>query len=437
MNFEAAEQWLNQSVMFGIKLGLGNMFKLLELLNHPEKRCQFIHLAGTNGKGSTGALIHAALFANDFKTGFYSSPHLSTIRERFRINGELVSETEFAAACTVLQSAIDQWNQTQAEADQLTPTFFELTTALAAYLFAENGVDYVIWETGMGGRLDATSTVTPICSIITNIGFDHTQYLGDTREEIAAEKAGIIKPHIPVFCGEPHPEARHVIREVAAENQAPFFEVNHDFQLQSCRFEAPYQLNEVKLFGTSHTIKTRLTGTHQGLNATLAAAVLTQLAPQLNRSVDALLHSMEKALWPGRLQALETVNGPVWIDGCHNSHAAEQLSASLNTLFQNQKWHFVMGILAEKDPLALIKHLRPHMASLTLLGVNNPRSFDPQATAPLIRQAYSDLPIDVIELAQLPQAIQAHKTLITGSLYLIGDILQTLTPNQHFPIIHH
>ena len=212
MNFQESSAYLDSLMMFGIKLGLDQVTELLDSVGSPQLNLRFIHLAGSNGKGSCGAMLNAGLRGAGLKVGFYCSPHLLSVRERFRVDGQAISEDDFARMVTRFRPAIERMKD-----DNRCPTYFELTTAMAALYFAEQKVEFVIWETGMGGRLDATNVVDPVCSVITSISKEHCEYLGETIEEIAVEKAGIIKAGRPVFIGDLPTEADEIIVEHAEQ----------------------------------------------------------------------------------------------------------------------------------------------------------------------------------------------------------------------------
>ena len=214
--FEEACRYLDDLQMHKIKLGLEAVRSTLAALGSPERKCPAVHVAGTNGKGSVCSMLRSVMTTAGYKTGLYTSPHLSSVRERFRIDEHYISEADFRRLMETIRRSLD--------GRQI--TYFECTTALAFLWFAENGCDLVILETGMGGRLDATNVVVPLLSIITTISLDHEQYLGTTIEEVAFEKSGIIKPHVPVLSGVDDPQAQSVIARTCSQRQAPLMEKN-------------------------------------------------------------------------------------------------------------------------------------------------------------------------------------------------------------------
>jgi dihydrofolate synthase/folylpolyglutamate synthase len=219
MTYSEAIQFLYDLRLFGAKFGLENTFKLAALAGNPQNQIRFIHVAGTNGKGSTCAMLESIYRAAGLHVGLFTSPHLVSFRERIQVNRRLIPEHEVVRLVEELQPLLKQFSSDHH------PTFFEVVTVMALKFFAEQKCDLVIWETGLGGRLDATNIVTPLASVITNIAFDHQQWLGDTLGKIAAEKAGIIKPGVPVITAADEPEALAVIEKTAREKNAPLIKV--------------------------------------------------------------------------------------------------------------------------------------------------------------------------------------------------------------------
>ncbi len=267
MTYAEAIQFLYGLRLFGAKFGLENTFKLAALAGNPQEKLRFIHVAGTNGKGSTCAMLESIYRAAGLRVGLFTSPHLVSFRERIQVNRQLISETEVVRLVAELQPLLKQF-----PADHH-PTFFEVVTVMALKFFAEQKCDLVIWETGLGGRLDATNIVTPLASVITNIAFDHQQWLGDTLEKIAAEKAGIIKPGIPVVTATDEPEALAVIEKVARDKNAPLINVD--------RRRAFLHLKKSARQSSARSPVLPLLGEHQKINAALALATVKILQTQI------------------------------------------------------------------------------------------------------------------------------------------------------------
>src|SRR6267142_5150116 len=277
MTYTAAIDFLCQLQIFGAKLGLENTRKLAELAGNPHHRLRFIHVAGTNGKGSTCAMLESIYRAAGLRVGLFTSPHLVGFSERIQINRQLINAAEIIRLVSEMQPLLTQFPAEQH------PTFFEVVTVMALRYFAEQDCDLVIWETGLGGRLDATNIVTPLASVITNIGFDHQQWLGDKLEKIAAEKAGIIKPGIPVVTAIDAPEALYMIETVAQKNGSPLTRVGK---------------NPV----SGVPLAVSLPGDHQKLNAALALATVEVLKKQIPVVEEKIREGLTGVNWPGRLQ---------------------------------------------------------------------------------------------------------------------------------------
>src|SRR5215469_11736841 len=280
MTYPEAIQFLYGLRLFGAKFGLENTFKLAELAGNPEHQLRFIHVAGTNGKGSTCAMIESIYRAAGLRVGLFTSPHLVSFRERIQIDRQLISEADVVRLVEQLRPLLKEFPEDHH------PTFFESVTIMALRYFAEQQCEFVIWETGLGGRLDATNIVTPLASVITNIHYDHQKWLGETLAEIAGEKAGIIKPGVPVITAAEAPDAIKVIEETARMNQVPLVRV------MPAESDAP-PLDRLQL---------PLPGRHQRMNAAVALAVVRQLGPLLPVSDSAIHDGLSNVYWPGRLQ---------------------------------------------------------------------------------------------------------------------------------------
>jgi dihydrofolate synthase/folylpolyglutamate synthase len=378
--------------LFGQKLGLETMEDLTGRLGHPERGLRFLHIAGTNGKGSTAAMCAAVLATAGYRVGLYTSPHLVSFCERFQINGAPIPEAEVvrlvAELCPVL-----------AQCQPRPPTFFEVVTGLALRYFSEQRVEYVVWETGLGGRLDATNIVTPVVAIITSLGFDHRQYLGDTIEQIAGEKAGIIKPGVPVVTSATGP-ALEVIRQVARARQAPLTVVT------ASEFTPP------------------LPGRHQVLNCAAATAALRICGIR-----DAQIRAgLPRTCWPGRFQIVPGAP-PMVLDGAHNAPAAEALAAALREHFPGQRLALVLGILRDKETAAICRQLAPLAPTIGCVPVQSERSSPPAEIADLCRQANPSATVRIFEdldLALTTARAAAEVVAVTGSLFLVGETLRRL-----------
>ena len=381
--------WLYSTQLFGIKLGLDNVQRLLSELNLPVAGQQFIHVAGTNGKGSTCAFMHSILQAGGINAGLFTSPHLIHFGERIRDAGRTITPDEIATGIARLRERVAGWDPH--------PTFFELTLALALEWFAQRGNPWVVLETGLGGRLDATNAVIPAVSVITTIGWDHMDMLGDTLAKIAAEKAGIIKPGVPVVTMRQESEALDVISRVAAECGAPLTIV-----------EMPWQE------------ETGLAGPHQRWNAAMAVAALRAAGLRFDEEV--IARGLREVQWPARFQKV----GGCIIDGAHNIDAARVLAQTWSEQFPNEKAEVIFGAVAGKDTAAVLRELAPIAACWHFTGFESPRALTPDA----LREIWNGLGLEARAVtihARVVDALGAVKpearVLIAGSLYLAGEAL--------------
>ena len=404
MNYPEAIQFLYGLRLFGANFGLENTFRLAALAGDPQQKLRFIHVAGTNGKGSTCAMLESIYRAAGLRVGLFTSPHLVSFRERIQVNRRLVPEEEVVRLVTAIQPLL-----TQFPADHH-PTFFEVIAVVALKFFAEQKCDLVIWETGLGGRLDATNIVTPLASVITNIALDHQQWLGDTLEKIAAEKAGIIKPRIPVLTTTAEPEALAVIEKTAREKNAP--------------------LTRVQLFPAGSVAPaTSLLGEHQKINTALAVATVDILQNQIPVGQENIQAGLRSVAWPGRLQLIERPGGQkILLDGAHNVAGAETLRAALIKDFASIRPVFIFGALADKNWPDISQAFAPLASKFIAVPVASERTAAAEEVADLVRTANPHLKSVVCH--SLHEALDAVKDepfiVITGSLYLVGEALETL-----------
>ena len=407
MTYAEAIRFLYDLRLFGAKFGLENTRKLAYLAGDPQNQLRFIHVAGTNGKGSTCAMLESIYREAGLHVGLFTSPHLVSFRERIQVDRRLISEDEVIRQVSDIQKLLPQFP------DDHQPTFFEAITVMALRHFAENKCDLVIWETGLGGRLDATNIVTPLASVITNIAFDHQQWLGDTLEKIATEKAGIIKPGIPVITAATEPAALKVIERTAKENQAPLVRID-----QSSKFS--FELS--------------LPGSHQKTNAALALATVEVLQGIIPVGPEAIRNGLKTVNWPGRLQLLTKPSGQkILLDGAHNIAGAQTLADALKQLYPNAKPVLVLGILQDKDWESMCDILWPMAAKVVFVPVQSERTASPQALADACRRKHPATDVGVY--SSLHDAFEsvtgAPLVVIAGSLYLVGEALELLQPELH------
>ena len=425
MTYAEAIDFLFGIRLFGQKLGLETMRELLRRLGDPQQSLRFIHIAGTNGKGSVAAMTDAVLTAAGYRTGLYTSPHLVSFCERFQINGRRIAETDVVRLVERLQPVLAEVG---AAPGFRPPTFFEVVTALALEYFREQQVELVIWETGLGGRLDATNVVTPVVSVITNITFDHMQYLGDTLASIAAEKCGIIKPGVPVVTGATEPAALDVIRAAAAEAHSPLTVIGQQVRV-ACRWVDP-QGHHLELAGTRGDygqLTIPLAGEHQAVNCATAVAAIE--AAGLAVPAETFRAGLARTRWPGRFQIVRR-DPTVVLDGAHNAAAAASLAATLQAQFGGQPLTLILGVLRDKDFNEVCHQLAPLARRIYCVPVQSERTSDPADLARASRAAHPAATVVVApDLATAYAAALAEPPsviVITGSLFLVGEALALL-----------
>jgi dihydrofolate synthase / folylpolyglutamate synthase len=410
---------------FGIKFGLENIHALVGGLGRPDRTFRTLHIAGTNGKGSVTAFAERALRAAGYRTGRYTSPHLIDLTERFVVNGTPVSERALRSAVTRLQALVERLIEDGALRGQ--PTFFEATTAVALDLFREAGVDMAVCEVGLGGRLDATNVVEPIVTAITSIGFDHQQYLGNTIEEIAFEKAGIIKPGVPVVIGEMASEARTTIAGIAAGRGAPVVFAADDV---AASFDEQGRVRLTTPVRDYDFVRLGLAGAHQVENARVAVRVLETAAGKgVPIAAQDIVTGLSDVSWPGRLEVRRMSGGrEILLDAAHNAAGVEALVAYLKT----SNWQglpLVFGVMADKDVEGMLRRLLPVVGPVILTQATNSRALEVHRAAALVELAspgrsivLHERPGDALDAAwRLSPRIVA-----AGSIFLIGDLLREL-----------
>jgi len=434
MTYAEATAYLYGLRRFGWRPGLGTIERLLELLGNPERDLPCLHIAGTNGKGSTAAMLAAICQAAGLRTGLYTSPHLASFTERIRVNGTPIGEAEIVALTARLKAlCAGQFAPEPIEppAGQLPhPTFFELTTAMAFLHFQWKGVEAAVIEVGLGGRLDATNVICPKVAAITNISLEHQEYLGNTLAEIAAEKAGVIKRGVPIITAASG-EARDVIRRIADQRRAPLTVLQ-----DACRWvlrDTGFNGQVIDLDGPAgryEGLSIRLLGRHQVENAALAIAVAEQARSQgINVPERAIRDGLAHVVWPGRLQVVER-RPRVLLDGAHNLAGAGALRAFIGE-HRDALGDIVLlfGVLQDKDWEGMLDLLAPLAHKIVLTHPPSSRGLDPCRVAARARRYGEPLikeePRAAFECAQ-NHARPTETILVTGSLYTVGAILQVL-----------
>jgi dihydrofolate synthase/folylpolyglutamate synthase len=389
---------------FGIKFGLENISTLVARLGHPEQAFRSIHVAGTNGKGSVVAMVDAALRAAGHRSARYTSPHLVDLTERFTIDGRAVGRDQLAAAVSDIRDTIEQLRGEGAL--EVQPTFFEVTTAAAFEVFRRAGVDVAVLEVGLGGRLDATNVVRPMATAITSIDFDHERFLGYTLREIAGEKAGILKPGVPVVVGQLHPEARAAIDEIAGRVGAEVIEAR------------PEDVGDLRV---------GLRGAHQRTNAAVALRLLHVVdACGLPVPREALAAGLANPQWPGRLDVRRLADGrELLLDAAHNPAGAAALASYLKS--EPAPRPLVFAAMRDKDAGAMLRALLPAVGLAVFTRASNPRSADPEVLAAQARTIAPSLPITAepsLEDALAAAWRAAPRIVVAGSIFLLGDVIR-------------
>jgi dihydrofolate synthase/folylpolyglutamate synthase len=400
---------------FGILLGLENISQLLEQLGNPQKTFPVVHVAGSNGKGSTASFITEILRAAGLKTALYTSPHLNDFRERIRLDGAFVSREAIIAATEKIRPLYNPERT----------TFFELTTAVAFECMADFKPDMAIIEVGLGGRLDATNTVDPVVTVITDISREHEDYLGVGFKSVAREKAGIIKAGVPLITGASRHDAREVILETARNLSAPVKEFGHDFRGVRTQADAfTYRSQRLTLDGLTLS----MSGSHQIKNASVAIAVIEELI-ELGRSipVEAIRAGIANTRFSGRFE-LVSRHPDIVIDGAHTPEGMRLLKSTLRQLYPGVRPLLLLGMLGDKNYEQLVKIIAPVAREVVCVAPQGGRALDPEQLAALVRSlgvpASSASSIGEGVSILKGKAAQDDLILAAGSLYMIGPVRQ-------------
>lgn len=409
------------------KFDLENIVVLADRLGRPDRAYPSVHIAGTNGKGSTAAFLESILRRAGFRTGLYTSPHLERINERIRINGQEISDGAFAEVFSRVQTLIEELlAQGRLRAH---PTFFECVTALAFEAFAQAGVEFAIFEVGLGGRLDATNLLGPAACVITQIEFDHENFLGHSLREIASEKAGILKPATPVVIAPQHAEALEVILARAKDLGAPVIEAQKQFRVENVSSkEDGYVRADVADLSTGKPLRIApsLAGQFQLQNALSATAAARLLQTRGFRIADAdIEEGIASVEWPGRLERLAS-RPDVYLDGAHNPAAARAVAEFLRRNFAGRKVRLVFGALRDKAVDEVAGILFPHAAEVVFTEPRTSRAISAPRLAEIAghhAERFSVIPSAEEALDQvLAQATPVDAIFVTGSLYLVGQL---------------
>jgi dihydrofolate synthase/folylpolyglutamate synthase len=434
MTYDEVLAHLDALQMHKIKLGLEAMQSFLKKVDRPESCLKFVHVAGTNGKGSVCAALSEVLGRAGYRIGVYTSPHLSSVRERFRIGSKYISEESFAEIGTRICEVLG--------AEQI--TYFEFTTALGLLWFAESGVDLVLLETGMGGRLDATNVVTPLVSVITSVSMDHEAYLGNSLTEIAGEKAGIIKHGVPVVSGAVHPEVAMVIEAVCKAMNAPLFALRQDFDY-TVNPDKTWMWTGGKTLGSRKITGLRCSRSSlvQQENDSLAIAVLQLLQENGYKvSEQQIYEGLANVSWPGRMECFEQEHVAVaasieagsktkflryLLDGAHNTDGVRNLAKTLGEKFKYGKLVGVWGAMVDKDLSTTLGLIVPFMDELIITQPDGERAATPEHIYSILnkeqkQKARCVAKVDEALLAAQETAEDGDLIVVGGSLYLVGAV---------------
>lgn len=424
-SYKKAIEYIYNLNKYGIKLGLKNITCLLSLFGNPHLKTRVIHVAGTNGKGSTSAIMHSILKNAGYKVGLYTSPHLVSFQERMVINGEYISPDEVISLLKRLKPAIGR--VAHREGCQH-PTFFEVITTMAFLYFYEKKVDFAIMEVGLGGRLDATNVCQPLVSVITHIDFDHTDRLGNTLAEIAGEKGAIIKQNTPVVSAGQFPDAQDVIKKIARERGSPLY--IYGKEIGATLISSQLRGNYFNYRGISNNIDNLfipLAGDIQIENASLAIAT-TELLNNIGFVIttDDIIKGVASSKWPGRFEIVKE-KPLVILDGAHNPDGVKQFIKNLKKLVPDKRIIAVLGVFQDKDYINILKNIVPQVDQVILTMADNPRA---TPTAVLAEEVRHYINYDsIIETNDVETAINKSLQIaredgvicITGSLYTVGE----------------
>jgi dihydrofolate synthase / folylpolyglutamate synthase len=421
-SYEEALDWIHSRLRFGIKPGLLRMEMMMEKLNHPEKQIKTVHIGGTNGKGSTVTYLRNILQQAGLTVGTFTSPYIEQFNERISVNGNPISDEEILALANKLYPIVEEMDKMEIGG----PTEFEIITAMSFYYFAYmNKMDIVIYEVGLGGRYDSTNIITPLLSIITSIGLDHTAILGDTYAQIAFEKAGIIKKKIPVIVAVKQKDARNVIVKQAIEMGAPIYLLDKDFAIDDYHRESSVECFSLKSsFSKLGNLQLTMFGRHQVENASLAvigAQLLREIYVSIND--DSIRKGLLLSKWPGRFEIISE-NPLVVVDGAHNEEGIEALVDVLVNRYKDKKKKIIFAALSDKKTDKMINKLDQVATAITFVTFDFPRAADSsmlyeESNHPLKEQS-SDWRKTILN--QLENSKADEMLLITGSLYFISEV---------------
>lgn len=416
MNIQETMGYISQTQWMGSRLGLSRMTELLEYMNNPQDKLKFIHIAGSNGKGSTASMLASILISAGYKTGLYTSPFIHCFNERMQINGEYIKDQEIIEIVEKLRVYVDKMEDK--------PTEFEIITAIAFEYYYRNSCDIVVLEVGLGGRLDSTNIIhRPEAAVITAIGLEHTKELGDTVEKIAYEKAGIIKEDCDVILYEQQSSVHEVVRQVAEKRGARLHETNFS-EIEVIKEELKGQVFNI---GATKNIAITLLGEHQLKNAAVVLKTVHVLRKRgYEISDEALYEGFSKAKWPGRFELLQE-NPRFIVDGAHNPHGVRSLAAGIGMYFPKEKITFIAGVLKDKNYKEMFDLIVPYAKRIIAVQPGIYRALSHHELKQFLEESYE---VEVIEAEGIKEGIKKALELAGnneaicafGSLYMVGEI---------------
>lgn len=422
MKYQEALDWINGFQQFGMNLGLERIEILLKTLDNPEQSLDIIHVAGTNGKGSVCRYLLSILAEEGYTVGMTTSPHLETILERFNINNKNITKKEFVSTITKVKDAVEKIRK-----NGVHPTYFEICTAIAFQYFKDRKVDYAIIEVGLGGTYDATNVVTPLVSVITNISFDHQHILGKSIKKIAMEKAGIIKPNIPVVTGA-ETEALNIIASVAEKNHCPIYKTtDEDINILQRCIEG--QTIEIKGELQSYTLDIQDIATYQVKNLALAIKTIDVL--QINGvyiAEESIVNGVKSVMHPGRMNIIQK-DPIVIIDGAHNPAGITELKNTIQHYFTDKKIILLFGALVDKNIKKMMKTIHQIPDTIIVTKSTNERAENPEKIKEIILEQNDSKNVIVTNSVHdaiqqgFNQASSDDTIIITGSLYTVQEAL--------------
>jgi dihydrofolate synthase/folylpolyglutamate synthase len=428
MDYEETIEYLYDLKIYGMSLGLSRIEHLLNVLGSPHENIKAIHIAGTNGKGSVAAMISSILQAAGYKVGMFTSPHLLAFEERIAINGAKIPRNNM----TSLVDRIKPIAENMAKSGEFEhPTFFETATAMAFLHFQKENVDYAVLEVGLGGRLDATNVVTPLVSVITSLALDHTHVLGESLEEVAKEKAGIIKHGVPVVTGVEDDEILDILKAICQEKNCKIFVSKEHGAYTSKEANLDIQTFDLKGMGTEYKdLKIHLLGKHQLKNAHITALTLEVLREnKVSIPESSIKHGFENSRWPARLEVVQK-NPTIILDCAHNPAGMNALRRALDDLFNGKKPIIIMGIMRDKDITGIVKEIAPRADHIIITKPEFERAAEPESIESEVKKYCDDVRIiskvsDAVKYA-IDDAEKSDVICITGSIFNVSEAMEAL-----------